>query len=333
MAITVQEIAEKLQLSKSTVSKALNNASDVNENTRKMVVDEAIRMGYNLKNLKTQAKKRLCIFIENMDYDNIEQFAYEIILGFKSEALQNNYDVDIVPFTMNNKTKYKYDDYLLDNKYSGGFLLGFSFHDSFIQQLNNTIYPTVLLDNYIDNENVAWVGTDSYEGIQKAVNYLISQGHTKIALLNGGYNSRVSHERFYAFHAAMADHNLTVPDELIGRGDYTENCAERIVPGFLKYDVTAIVCANDKMAFGAIRELRRLGKSVPEDVSIIGYDNLPLASYTYPALTTIHQSRLELGKAAFFVLQKMFDGIPINKMLLKPRLIIRDSVSCIIKEK
>lgn len=329
MAVTVQEIAERLKLSKSTVSKALNNASDVSENTRKMIIDEAVRMGYDVKNLKTQTKKRLGIFIENMDYQNVEQFAYEIILGFKTEALQNNFDVDVVPFTMNLKTKYRYDHLMLENRYSGGFLLGFSFHDSFIQQLNHTIYPTVLLDNYIDNEKVAWVGTDSYEGIQKAVHYLIDQGHTRIALLNGGYNSRVSRERLYSFRAAMADHHLDVPDELIGKGDYTESCAERIVPGFLKYGITAIVCANDKMAFGAINELRRLGKSVPEEVSIIGYDNLPLASYTYPALTTVHQSRLELGKCAFFVLQKIIDGIPINKMLLKPRLIIRDSVACI----
>lgn len=331
MAITVQEIAEKLHLSKSTVSKALNNASDVNENTRKMVIDEALRMGYDIKNLKTQTKKRLCIFIENMDYDNVEQFAYEIILGFKTEALQNNYDVDIVPFTMNDKTKYKYDNFMLENKYSGGFLLGFAFHDNFVQQLNNTSYPTVLLDNYIDNENVAWIGTDCYEGIQKAINYLISLGHKRVALLNGGQNSMVSRERLYSFLSAMNAHDLSVPDELIGRGDYTENCAEKIVPTFLKNHATAILCANDRMAFGVMRELRKLGKSVPEDVSVMGYDDLPLASYTYPALTTIHQSRLELGKSAFFVLQKMFNGIPINKILLKPKLIIRDSVSCVSK--
>lgn len=332
MAVTVQEIAEKLQLSKSTVSKALNNASDVNENTRKKVIDEAIRMGYNIKNLKTQAQKRLCIFIENMDYDSVEQFAYEIILGFKTEALENNYEVDVVPFTMNEKPKYKYDNFMREKNYCGGFLLGFSFHDQFVQQLNNTIYPTVLLDNYIDNEHVAWIGTDSYEGIQKAVGYLLELGHRKIALLNGGYNSRVSHERLFSYQAAMAGYHLPISDELIGRGDYTENCAEKIVPQFLKNNVTAIVCANDRMAFGVIRELRKLGKSVPEDISVIGYDDLPLASYTFPALTTIHQSRLELGKGAFFVLQKMFSGIPINKILLKPKLIIRDSAAPINPE-
>lgn len=327
MSTTVREIAEKLGISKSTVSKALNNASDVNADTRKMIIDEAVRQGYDMKNLKTQDKNKLCILIENMDYDSVEQFAYEILLGFKSAALQCDYDVDVVPCNMNVKTKYKYDNFMMENKYQGGFMLGLSFHDEFVQQLHHTSYPTVLLDNYIDNEKVAWIGTDSYEGIQKAVDYLVEQGHRRIAFLNGGMNSMVSRERLFSFRSATASHNLAIPDELIAKGDYSENCAEKVVPQFLENQATAILCANDRMAFGVMKELRKLGKAIPEEVSVVGFDDLPLALYTYPALTTIRQNRMELGKSAFFVLQELMNGAMINKLLLKPKLIIRDSVA------
>lgn len=332
MSATIKEIAENLGISKSTVSKALNNASDVNEDTRKTIIDEAVRLGYNLKNLKTQGKNKLCILIENMDYDNIEHFAYEIILGFKSAALNYDFDVDVVPSNMNVKSKYKYDHLMMENKYLGGFMLGLSFHDDFVQQLNNTAYPTVLLDNYIDNEKVAWVGTDSYEGIQKAVDYLAEQGHKKIAFLNGGIHSMVSHERLYSFRTAMTRQGLELQEELVAGGDYTEYCAEKIVPVFLENGATAIVCANDMMAIGVMKELRKLGKDIPKDVSVIGFDDLPLAAYTYPALTTIRQSRKEIGKSAFLVLHELINGSMINKLLLKPKLIIRDSVSELHKE-
>lgn len=327
MSATIQDIADQLHLSKSTVSKALNNASDVNSATRTMIIEEAVRLGYDLKNLKSQGRSRVCIFIENMDYDSVEHFAYEIILGFKSAALEQDCDVDIVPTNMNVKTKYRYEPFMVENKYMGGFMLGLSFHDDFVQQLLNTSFPTVLLDNYIDNEKVAWVGTDSYEGIQKAVEFLASQGHRTIAFLNGGVHSMVSHERLYSFRSAMAACGLPVAETLIAGGDYSEHCAGQFVPGFCQNGATAILCANDLMAAGVMKELRRLGLDIPGDVSVMGFDDLPLASYTYPALTTIRQDRKSIGKSAYLVLRELMDGSMINKLLLKPQLIVRESAA------
>lgn len=323
---TIKDIAKKLGVAVSTVSKGLNGASDISAEMRQLVLDTAVEMGYASKKMKSSRTRRVCIFIENMDYENIEHFGYEIIVGFKLAAARRHWDVSVVPITIDMQINEKYDTYMLKNGYSGAFLLGFTLHDSWVSQLKRTSVPTVLLDNYIEHNNhVGYVGTDSVEGIDLAVSHLKQLGHKRIAFLNGSKNSMISEQRHQAFIASMDKYGMSVSKSLIAYGFYAPDCAALHVPGFLQNGATAIICASDLIAAGVIDELQKRGIHVPGEVSVIGFDDLPIAAQLSPALTTIRQDRIDLGKSAFLLLDGLIHDVSTSKLLLRAKFIVRES--------
>lgn len=325
---TIKDIADRLGVSISTVSKGLNGASDISEELRQVVLDTAVEMGYSTKRSRKTENRKLCIFIENMDYSSIDEFGYDIVLGFKQNAFRHNWDVDIVPITPAFQTESKYDTYLLKNGYCGAFLVGFALHDEWMKQLESTTMPTVLFDNFIaDNPNVCYIGTDSYEGISMAVKHLFTLGHKKIAFLNGSLYSMVSDQRQEAFENAMRELGLPIESKLMARGYYVSDSAKYHVPGFLAEGATAIVCGNDLIARGVIDECVQRGFRVPEDISVVGFDDIPIAAAFTPPLTTIRQERNELGKCAYVILNSLIHHIGISKTLLRPKLVERESTA------
>lgn len=325
---TIKDIANRLGVSVSTVSKGLNGASDISDELRQMVLDTAVEMGYSTKRSKKVENRKLCIFIENMNYETIDEFGYDIVLGFKQNAFRRKWDVDILPITPAFQEEEKYDTFLLKNGYCGAFLMGLALHDSWIKQLENTTMPTVLLDNFISgNPNVCYLGTDSYEGIAMAVNHLVNLGHKNIAFLNGSLYSLVSDQRQEAFENAMAAASLPVQKDLTAYGYYVSDSAKYHVPGFLAAGATAVVCGNDLIAKGVIDECTKRGFRVPEDVSVVGFDDISIAATFDPPLTTIRQERNELGRCAYGILNSLIHHIPISKTLLRPKLIERESTA------
>jgi len=325
---TIKEIANKLGIAVSTVSKGLNGASDISDEMRQLVLDTAVEMGYASKKMKATGTRKVCIFIENMDYENIEQFGYEIVVGFKLSAARRHWDVTVVPTNLNMQTADKFDTYMLKNGYSGAFLLGFTLHDDWVKQLGKTTVPTVLLDNYIErNNHVGYVGTDNYEGIDLAVDHLRSLGHSRIAFLNGAKNSMVSEQRHQSFINSLAKRGLPADESLIEYGYYVPDCAKDHVPGFIKNGATAIMCASDLIASGVITEVIKHGLKVPEDISVIGFDDLPIAAQLTPPLTTIRQDRTDLGKSAFLLLDGLIHNVTISKLLLRAKFVQRASTA------
>ena len=325
---TIKDIANRLGVSVSTVSKGLNGASDISDELRQMVLDTAVEMGYSTKRSKKVENRKRCIFIENMNYETIDEFGYDIVLGFKQNAFRRKWDVDILPITPAFQEEEKYDTFLLKNGYCGAFLMGLALHDSWIKQLENTTMPTVLLDNFISgNPNVCYLGTDSYEGIAMAVNHLVNLGHKNIAFLNGSLYSLVSDQRQEAFENAMAAASLPVQKDLTAYGYYVSDSAKYHVPGFLAAGATAVVCGNDLIAKGVIDECTKRGFRVPEDVSVVGFDDISIAATFDPPLTTIRQERNELGRCAYDILNSLIHHIPISKTLLRPKLIERESTA------
>lgn len=324
--VTIKDIANRLGIAPSTVSKGLNNATDISPELQQLVLDTAIEMGYVTKKMKKEVRKRLCLFVENMSYEKPEDFGFEIILGFKQAAVRDNWDVTIVEATQELQESEPYDRYMVRNNYHGGFLIGFALKDPWMEQLEGTTIPTVLLDNYIrKNPNVGYIGTDSFEGIDLAIEHLKQQGHTKIALLNGSKDSMVTSNRYDAFVISMKNHELEIDEELIAYGHYVEDSAKYHFSRLIENGATAILCGNDLLAVGVLKECKRLNMRVPEDVSVIGYDNLPIASTISPALTTISQDRLDLGKTAYATLYWLVAKVPLSRSLLRPSLIVRET--------
>ena len=326
--VTIKDIANRLGIAPSTVSKGLNDANDISPELKKLVLDTAIEMGYVTKRMKKETRKRLCIFIENMQYEMSGDFGFDIILGFKQAALRDNWDVTVVPITPFLQLHDPYDRYMMKNNFHGGFLVGFSLEDPWMEQLEKTTIPTVLFDNYIKkNPNVAYVGTDNFEGIDLAIDHLVTLGHTRIALLNGSLDSMVTFNRYDAYVASMQNHHLEVDENLVEYGCYIEDSAKYHLPYLIENGATAIVCGNDLLAVGVIKECKRLNIKVPEELSVVGFDNLPIANEISPALTTINQNRIDLGRNSYAALYWLIVKVPISRSLLRPQLIIRDTTA------
>ena len=327
---TIKDIANRLGVSVSTVSKGLNGANDISEQLRQTVLDTAVEMGYTTKQMRSKTNKKICLFIENIEYETPEQFGYDIVLGFKQSAFKEQYDVTVTPVTPLFQSTEKYDNYMLRHGYVGAFLVGFALQDDWIAQLDTTTTPTTLLDNYIKkNPNVCYVGTDSFEGIDDAIEHLTSLGHKTIAFLNGSAHSMISEQRKQAFIDSMTAHNLPVKEEMMPYGYYAADCAKEYLGILLAQGATAILCGNDLIASGVIAECRARGFRVPEDISVIGFDDIPLSAKLTPPLSTIRQDRLELGRSGSYTLHSLINHTSISKTMLRPQLILRSSTATV----
>lgn len=332
MATTIKDIANRLGVAVSTVSKGLNGASDISEELRQLVLDTAVEMGYKTKRMRKEEHKKLAILVENMDYLSEEDFGYELVLGFQQMAYRDKWDVSVVPINPAIQAKDKYDTFMLKNGFSGAFILGMALYDDWMKQIENTTIPTALLDNYVKlNTNVGYVGTDSFEGIALAVGRLVELGHTKIAFLNGSPNSMISNQRDEAYLNALNEYGLEYDEKLVAHGYYVAESARYHVPGMLAAGATAILCGNDLIASGVIEECNKRSFRVPEDISVVGFDDIPMAKELEPRLTTIRQERLELGRLAFFTLDSLLNKISVSKTLLRAKYVERESIGPVKK--
>lgn len=152
---TIQDIADKMGVSKSTVSKALNDAPDISDALRKQVLETAVALGYTKLRRYKKPTKKVCIIIEkeNMRYQEPHHFAYDILVGFRQMAEPAGFDVEIVPVDIKTQRNQHYDVFMLEHDYIGAFVVGFSLSDPWIQDFKISRTPAVLFDNYYSRES------------------------------------------------------------------------------------------------------------------------------------------------------------------------------------
>lgn len=322
---TLEDIAKTLGVSKSTVSKALNGAWDVSDAMRRAVVETAVELGYSRLRRGEEAP-RLAVFITNMDYASPEDFGYDILVGFRKLAEPAGYQVSVISLDYKLEKSIAYDQYMLQGNYLGGLFLGLSLDDPWLRDFETCRTPTVLYDNRVSgNPRVTYVGADNAEGMFLAVQYLKSLGHRKIGYLSSALGAYVYQQRQQAFFQAMQKNGLC--DQALARDSYFFSvCMEEHLPALLGQGCTAILCSHDSLAIGALDHCRKTGIRVPEDVSILGFDDLPRCQGTQPPLTTIRQDRTELGKSAYYALASQIRQIHISSLKLHPEIILRGSV-------
>ena len=322
---TLDDIAQELGISKSTVSKALNGAKDVSKKMQQAVLEKAVELGYSRLN-RAAALPKVAVFILNMEYLNPDDFGYDIITGFRKAAEPAGFQVDLIPLTPELQQTHHYDEYMLLENYCGALFLGISLLDPWLKEFETCKTPTVLLDNHIScNPNVSEIGTDNVESIQLAVNYLRSLGHEKIGYLSSALESRVYQQRYQAFIQVMTGMGLTADESVMGNAYHVNVCLSQHLPRLLKNGCTAIICSHDMLAHSAMFYCNELGLRIPDNISIMGHDDIPFCRHTNPPLTTIRQDRPTLGKSAFYALSSQLNGIPLSTHLLHAKLVQRAS--------
>ena len=330
---TLDDIAQELGISKGTVSKALNGAKDVSKKMQKAVLEKAVEMGYSRLNRGTSVP-RLAVFILNMDYQRPEDFGFDLIMGFRQAAEPAGYQVEIVPLTQTLQNSIHYDEYMMRENYCGGFFLGMTLVDPWIADFRTCKTPAVLYDNHVSgNPNVTALGMDNVESIEMAVTYLRGLGHQKIGYLSSALDAFVYRQRYDSFIHVMNTLGLPADDSVMGNSYHVNVCLTQHLPRLLKNGCTAIICSHDMLAHSAMFYCLELGLRIPEDISILGHDDIPLCRYTNPPLTTMRQNRPALGKSAFYAMSCQLNGVHVGTHLLHPELICRQSCGPAPKER
>ncbi|WP_139489778.1 LacI family DNA-binding transcriptional regulator [Brevibacillus dissolubilis] len=331
---TIKDIAKKLGVSITTVSRALNGYSDVSEATKRKVLQAAEELCYRpniaARSLVVKKTRTIGIIVSEISRSGAKDaFVFEVLCGINDRAGELGYD--LVLFSTNPKKHMakSYSDLCRERGVDGAIIMGIKLNDPYLEEVVTGNIPCVLIDITMMGTNVGYVSTDNTEGARKAVQYLIDQGHRQIGMINGYLHADVSVKRLDGYKKALESSDIPYRADMVEDGDFTEEgglaAAYRLL--VKNPQLTAIFCSSDIMAIGAMKAMEQVGKKVPEDISIIGYDNIFVSEYTSPKLTTVHQDKYEMGYQSAQLLIDMLEERARNKhVILDTYLQIRESV-------
>lgn len=330
---TIKDIARVAGVSVTTVSRALNGYSDVSVNTRKKIEAVAKELNYSpntlARSLVMNKSKTIGLLVSNINKGMIkDNFTIEILSGIDEFVAQTDYDLVLFSTNSTKQREKTYSQLCRERRVEGVILQGIKTDDPYLREVVESDIPCVLIDIPIESATVGYVTTDNILGSKKAVEYLIELGHKNIAMVNGHNFAFVSQRRLEGYMEALKDSDLRLNWDWIVNGEFDEFKAEEAATKLLSEhpEVTAIFCASDLMALGTMRAAKNLGRSIPEELSIIGFDDILLASYVSPPLTTIAQNKSEMGYQAAKLLVEMLEEKDGSHVIsLDTELIIRDS--------
>src|SRR5262245_35380718 len=334
--ITMEDIARRSGVSLTTVSLVLRDKPGINDETRRRVLDAARTLGYR-KRLPTEAApaqglRDIGVIVKARMYDKPEhnQFYAPVLAGIEAACRKQQINLlyATVPVDEDNHPQ-ELPRMLLEDGLDGLLLIG-AFVDATIARLmHRSPTPTVLVDAYAADNGYDSVVSDNFRGAYQAVAHLIQQGHRRIGVVGsmpGAYPSIEERRRGYL--QALSDYGIAEPlfaDSHIAHLEAAAAAAEllRRTPG-----VTALFCCNDLIAIEVIRAAQQLGRRVPDDLSIVGFDDIDLAAHIAPALTTMRVDKVSMGRMAVQLLAQRveFRDASYVTAVLRPTLVERQSV-------
>jgi LacI family transcriptional regulator len=326
---TIREVALKAGVSPTTVSHVVNNTRFVSQDVRGRVENAMRELNYRPNALARSLRRGETHTLGLILPDSANPFFAEIGRAIESAAFERGYSV-ILCNTENDIEKERLYTEVLENKQVDGliFVASGENHQAISQIANNGL-PLVMVDRDMGSLELDTVTTDNYNGGLLATQHLLSLGHRRIACITGPSNITPSAERVTGYRAALELAGIPVQESLLVRGDFHPPSGYAGARQLLQCDPrpTAIFACNDMMAIGAIRAASQLGLRIPQDVSIIGFDEIELASFTTPPLTSVSQPKQEIGGLAVsLVLERMQDpSLPSRRSVLPTRLVIRES--------
>lgn len=331
---TIKDLAKAAGVSITTVSRALNGYSDVSEKTRSRIKKLAAELSYRpnaqAQSLVLKKTNTIGVIISEIKRSNVKDaFAFEVLCGINDRASEMNYDILLFSTNPNKQLKKTYSDLCRERNVDGAILQGLRTSDPYLKEVvNQPHFPCVLIDIPVAGDWVGHVTTDNVNGAREAVRHLITLGHTRIAMINGHDEASVSRERLSGYMLALQEAGISYDAELVADGRFSEEGGMEAIMDIVERrpEVTAVFCASDLMALGAMRAMERLGRSVPESMSIVGFDDISIASYCSPNLTTVRQEKYQLGYQAAQLLIDMLEGRQVrHKVVLDNQLVVRDS--------
>ena len=331
MSRRLADVARKVGVSEATVSRVLNDKPGVSEQTRAAVLSALDVLGYERPTkLRGERARLVGLVLPELQNPIFPAFA-EVVGG---ALAQQGYTPVLCTQTAGGITEAEYVDLLLAQQVSGIVFAGGQYaqrsasHEHY-GRLSRLNLPVVLINASIDELPFPRVSCDDEVAVEQALGHLTSLGHTRIGLLLGPEDHVPSERKLGAARALGARLGLELPDRWVERSAYSLESGQASATRLLREGVTAIVCASDPLALGAIRAVRRAGLRVPDDVSVVGHDDSAFMNCTEPPLTTVRQPTDAMGRAAIDLLvhQIAGTGTRADELLFEPELVVRGSTA------
>ena len=301
MGYTIKDVAKVANVSITTVSRVSNGSKGVSAKTRRRVLNAIRKLGYSPSAMASGLKTRISKSIGIAVPDTIGDFYGDVINGIESAATENEYNLII---SLNHhiiKEELEAVNFFKAKKVDGAILVTTLDDDDYVRSLIEGGFDIVLLDSAPRGLKVDTVKTDNFRGGYIATEYLLNLGHSAILLIRGLSCLDSSRERFNGYKRALKDKKIEYDSTFILNGDFTIDSGYTTIKKYLDekgLNFTAVFAANDQMAIGAIKALNDKGIVVPDEVSIVGFDDSYISPYIIPSLTTIKQRKEEMGRVA-----------------------------------
>lgn len=326
--VTMQDIADRLGITKVSVSKALNGQPGVSAQTRERIIETAAQMGYTVKSKENGQPKRFAMLVARRFFLETDGFYTEISYYLNEFSLRDGHQIYSIVLSAEEEEGLQLPALLRDTLFDGVFLLG-ELNDDYIRMLAARRINAVAVD--FDNEalHTDCVLTDNFYLGYSATRYLIEHGHRSIGFVGNVYQTNSITDRYFGYLKALALENIPARDDwhLINNDTYNMYMMDVMLPEQVP---TAFVCHCDMAAFYMIEALRRAGLRVPEDVSLISFDNTALSRRTHPQLTTYDISRNDIARQAYqCMLERCAQKGGERRLIVNNRLIERQSVRTI----
>ncbi|HSF56370.1 MAG TPA: LacI family DNA-binding transcriptional regulator [Algoriphagus sp.] len=332
--ITIKDLAKSLNISVATVSRALRNSSEINEETKQAVLKLAKEMDYHpnllARGLSSKKSKILGVVVPTIN----RQFWSNSISGIENIAYQDGFKVMIFQSAESYQKEVEIVETLANSRVDG-ILIAFSKETNdydHVQQVMDRGIPVLLFERVCEALETSKVVTDDFYGAKKITQHLISRGKSNIAYLGGPMSLGVCKDRFLGFQSAMTDAGLEIPnDHILEIEEFTFENAKNGIFQFwnLKNRPDAVFCFADILAIGALDACKELGIKIPQQLAIAGFGNDDTSRFVSPSITTMAQPSFEIGQmAAKLILEEISAGnspLIFRKEVIQPTLLIRES--------
>lgn len=345
MPATIIDVAEKANVSTATVSRVLNQKYcniPISEKTKSRVLKATAELKYKpnalARGLVTQKTRTIGVIIPEIS----TLFYPEVVESIENFARSKDYHIILCMSGDNSKEEKKCLETLLEKRVDGFIIspaqLGTP-NNQYFEELEEEKMPLIFIDRHIEKVERDFIIIDNTLGAYKAVDYLINLGHRRIGYIAGPRNLSAVQDRLTGYRKALENHNLRCEDGLIKElSNLKKEGGYQVMKEFLEMDnpPTAIFAINDMVAIGALKAIREAKLKVPENISLVGFDDIELASFLEVPLTTVSQQQYRIGNLATRILidriEKKGEKKP-QKIVLEPKLIVRESCRALKKSR
>jgi len=324
------DVNVKAEVSVNTASRAINNKPDINEETKKRVLKVAQELGYvrNATAVALRTKKTGTIGV--VIADNRNPFYAEVLNGIEEAAREKNYHIILVNTQRDYQKEEEAINLLLAKRVDGLLIAPVQDRDDDIRNLIMANFPFVIVGRDFENIEMDAVYNDEIKGGFLVTEYLFTKGHKRIAFINGFLHKSPAQGRLEGYKKALKEYGIPFDDALVSVGDIDVEDGYERTKQMMKenLDFTAIFAYNDMMAFGAMQAIKEKGLRIPEDIGLVGYDDISFSSLMNPSLTTIRLKKQDLGIESVELLLSRINGRngsreKMKKIMLNVELIVR----------